>query len=276
MTDKKKQEVTTVEQAQLVAQKLAAQYGVTGTEHVDASDLQLPFLRISQGLSPEINPKDDRYIETLKLGQLFSPTTQEVFGDSIQAILCNTIKNYVEWNEDREFQGVHPINSTITDTARRDGHKLFLQNGNELALTNNLFLLLNVNGNWKPYVLPAASTFLTPARKLVSTLMGLGGGILFTRSFQLRTVERSNKFGTFYVFGYQVDEEVLEPGVMEAAAKVAKMAFDAHANNSLNLNQDTYKSSDVDNSGLVDDNTLEIIAGVDEAHVEAVAESLNK
>ena len=50
-----------------------------GFEEVTSSDIQIPFLRIIQALSPQIKKTDSEFIEGASQGDIFNTVTQEVY-----------------------------------------------------------------------------------------------------------------------------------------------------------------------------------------------------
>jgi hypothetical protein len=53
---------------------------LSGTEDIGANEIKLPRLCIAQGLSPQMMPGDGKYIEDLKLFQMFNDVTGEIYG----------------------------------------------------------------------------------------------------------------------------------------------------------------------------------------------------
>ena len=50
-----------------------------GMETIGADDMQIPFLRILQPLSPEVQKGDAKFIKGASAGDLFNPVTQQVW-----------------------------------------------------------------------------------------------------------------------------------------------------------------------------------------------------
>ena len=48
-----------------------------GMEEVTADDLQMPFLRVVQAMSPELNKKESAYIEGVNQGDIFNTVTRQ-------------------------------------------------------------------------------------------------------------------------------------------------------------------------------------------------------
>lgn len=53
---------------------------LAGTEEIGPNDVRLPRLAIAQGLSHEVTPGDQQFIEGLQLFDMFNDLTQEIYG----------------------------------------------------------------------------------------------------------------------------------------------------------------------------------------------------
>lgn len=252
--EEKKNEVAIVDNS--IALAIAEEFGVTGAEHLDPTDIKPPFLRLAQKINPELDPGNAKYIEGLKAGEFYSPSTSQVLGNQVKAILATSIKNYVEWKPREDgggVAGVHAIDSGMQLQATQTGSKLFMPNGNELKETNNLFLYLHVDGAWSPYILPASSTMLTPARNLLTALStravtGTDGLPVklpyFSATLSLGAVPQSNKFGTFYNIKVDVTGEPVPVELMRLIAQEVKKINAAHYQKKVNLTETHYKAED--------------------------------
>ncbi len=140
-----------VTQAQALRDLMTADAG-QGTEY-KASELAIPFLSVLQGLSPEVNEANPKYIEGAKPGMLFNTVTREVFdirclpGKPDPAGLpvvygTKCTKRFVEWiprDNGGGFVAQHAENSEVHQSARPDpvkATKLKLANGNDLVETD--------------------------------------------------------------------------------------------------------------------------------------------
>lgn len=70
--------------------------GPTGMEGLDLDEQLTPFVRILQGLSPQLNPSKSQYIPGAKLGMLFNTATGEVY-DAIDVIICAREHVFGQW-----------------------------------------------------------------------------------------------------------------------------------------------------------------------------------
>lgn len=51
-----------------------------GTEHMEQEDVQIPRLSIAQQMSPEVEDGHSKFIDGLKVGEIFNSLTQNVYG----------------------------------------------------------------------------------------------------------------------------------------------------------------------------------------------------
>ena len=73
--------------------------GGTGLEETTAEDFAIPFIRILQQMSPQLNKQDGRYNEEAQAGMLVNTVTNEVYdGDTgVTVVPCAYVKKYIEW-----------------------------------------------------------------------------------------------------------------------------------------------------------------------------------
>ena len=113
-----------------------------GFEEVTSSDLQIPFVRIIQALSPHLKKSDPAFITGASQGDIFNTVTNKVWdadqGVSVLPVFFQMkLLEFVPRNQGGGFVGELSANSNDVRTAVRDkdsGMEL-LTNGNELVRT---------------------------------------------------------------------------------------------------------------------------------------------
>jgi hypothetical protein len=83
--------------------------GSEGKENIGREDLAIPRLALAQKMSPEIDPEQpDRFIEGLKIGDLFNTQTKEIYGPGPLefAVLYIAPPKYIEFNSPEPNSGV--------------------------------------------------------------------------------------------------------------------------------------------------------------------------
>ena len=88
-----------------------------GTEHITQQDLRVPRLSIAQGLSDQIKPNHAKYIDGLKLGQLFNDVTGQIYGAGPLEffIVRADPPRYVEFRDRKEGGGIIDLNVPPSD-----------------------------------------------------------------------------------------------------------------------------------------------------------------
>lgn len=77
-------------------------------EHLSQDELELPFLRVAQKGSPQVDEDKPEYIEGLKPGQYFNTVAAKSYGDVLKVQVHGYFQNYVIWKGEKgsgEFSG---------------------------------------------------------------------------------------------------------------------------------------------------------------------------
>ena len=71
----------------------------SGLENVSADDLAIPFLRLAQALSPQVNEREGAYIKDCKQGDIFNTVDNTFYkGDEGVSVVPVAYKrSYLEW-----------------------------------------------------------------------------------------------------------------------------------------------------------------------------------
>ena len=129
-----------------------------------ANELQIPYLRLAQQMSPQVNKKDAKYIEGLSSGDVFNTLTEQVYGDGVMLIPCYSKTSYTEWVP-RDMGGGRVQEFTADNLPKTErislGGKTVdqLDNGNELVTSDDHYcLVVDGEGNYEPVLLDMKST----------------------------------------------------------------------------------------------------------------------
>lgn len=205
----------------------------SGLENVSAEDLAIPFLRIAQALSPQVNEREGAYIKGCKQGDIFNTVDNSVYkGDSgVELIPVSYKRSYLEWAPERKgLMAVHDSSEILKEVTKSDKGQDYLSNGNLLQTTaNHYVLVLDGSGGWGQAILAFAGSQLKKSRKWNSIMSGLkmntSDGKVFTpptysHKYKLKTVVQQNDQGSW--FGWDVSivgQLTAEDAVIYAAAK---------------------------------------------------------
>jgi hypothetical protein len=216
-------------------------YAGVGSENVESQDMAIPFIKIAQSLSPEVNKKEAAYIPGLEVGDFFNSATKEIVakadvGFKFVPILYK--RQYLEWvprDNGGGLAGEH--GPEIIDKCRDDGKgSYFLPNGNEVIITALWFVLMvTPDGNYQQAVLSLAKTQFKKSKNLVSTLKNLmvprsKGPGKFNPPFFYSVIAatsnyESNDQGNWYGWAFKIDGRTQD---IADAADVLQFAVQTH------------------------------------------------
>jgi hypothetical protein len=179
----------------------------------DSSEMQIPFVRLLQALSPQLNKKKAEYIEGASSGDAFNNVTNQYWdGEAgLTVIPCFQTTKYLEFTP-RDmgggFRGEIPSNSPLLQQTTRSGSKEILPNGNELVKSDQHFcLIVEEYGSFQPVVVDMKSTQLKVSRRWKTqiamqkvkhpTTGEMKTPPVFATMWKLRSVEESNDQGSW-------------------------------------------------------------------------------
>lgn len=196
-----------------------------GMDEVQSADRVVPFLRIAQPMSPELDKQSGSFIPDLEVGDIFNTATKEPWGgeQGILVVPCYYKRQVTEWRPRPAGGGLvrdHGSDQTVVSQAKQNEKgKLVLPNGNEVVVSGTFFCLLinEDDGSFSEVVIPMTSTQMRKARQW-NTLMAqvrlphpIQKGSVFTPamfylSYRLTTNQERNDQGTWY--GWKIDPDV--------------------------------------------------------------------
>jgi hypothetical protein len=179
----------------------------------DSSEMQIPFVRLLQALSPQLNKKKSEYIEGASTGDAFNNVTGQYWdGETgITVIPCFQTTKYLEFvprDMGGGFKGEVPANSSLLQQTTRSGSKELLPNGNELVKSDQHFcLIVEEDGSYQPVVIDMKSTQLKVSRRWKTQIAmqkiknpktgALMTPPVFATMWRLYSVEESNDQGSW-------------------------------------------------------------------------------
>ena len=147
---------------------------------LSAADISLPFLRIMQGLSPQVDPDHAGYIKGVVPGDIVLTVhnkTWEGRNEGVEIVFCHFSRVFVEWRPTEAGGGIvntyGPDNPIINSGTRTDKGKIILPTGNELIETAYHAVLVKTDAGWTEAVMPLKSTMLKVSRAQNTVLDGL-------------------------------------------------------------------------------------------------------
>ena len=175
----------------------------------DAADNLVPLAYVLQGLSPQVDESNPAYIPGAKAGDVWlrNYSTPIVKGkDGMLFQPCYFSKDWVEWVPREKGGGfVARHADKPNDAEDRNGKLVRRSNGNEVRETRYHSGFVHLEGHSVPFVIPLTSTGHTVSRNWMFAMSQRinGGGKIepsFCQLWRLRTTQRSNAKGKWYVF----------------------------------------------------------------------------
>ena len=192
---------------------LEADAGV-GLENITTEDMQIPFIRIIQALSPQLQKDDPLYIKGAEQGDIFNTVSQEIYkqDEGVTLVPAFFEKKFLEFQLRSSGGGfvreLAADDKDITMTSR-EGTIEMLPNGNELVRTHqHLVIAKSADGTIAPCVLDMKKTQLKVSRrwntlKNSARLPSRALMPIYGTAWQLTTVLEANDRGKW--FNYKLD-----------------------------------------------------------------------
>ena len=180
-----------------------------GFEEVTSSDLQIPFVRIIQALSPQLKKNDAAFIAGASQGDIFNTVTNKVWGaeDGVLVLPVFFAMKFLEFvprNQGGGFLGEVSADSNEVRTAVRDKDSgmVLLTNGNELLRSAQHYIkIVHEDGNLENAIVDMKKTQLKKSRLWLSMMMMQkhNGKTLpsFANTYRLKSVEDGNDKGSW-------------------------------------------------------------------------------
>lgn len=205
-----------------------AQTAETGLESLGADAFALPFLKLAQAMSPEVQGRD----AVVAAGDIFDSVSL-AGAESILVIPCSVRRVIIEW-EPRSSGG-----GFVAEYSNWNEAKANAQRGNDLKETYNYTVLYSLDDgeSFSPARLSMNSTKVKVARRWNTNLQTLrvpfnGTRInppMFGTIWTLSSVEEKNQHGTFYNFAVNFNSLVEDEVLFGQAQHLNEISSDVHA-----------------------------------------------
>ena len=186
----------------------------------DSSEMQIPFVRILQAMSPQLKKREAEYIEGSEQGDMFNTVTKQHWTgeDGIVVIPCFQTTKYLEFTPREQgggFRGEIAPTDPILKRTERMGAKEMLPTGNELVKSDQHYcLVVEPDGTYQPVVIDMKSSQLKVSRRWKTQIAmqkiahprdgRMVTPPLFATQWKFTTVEESNDQGTW--FNYSIEK----------------------------------------------------------------------
>ncbi len=195
-----------------------------GFEGATTSSYAMPFLRILQKLSPEVDKTENAYIKGAEPGDIVHTISKEVY-EEVNIIPLQYRDTYIEWIPRtkgggfvQEYDSLDPITRDVKNTCEKVENSLILPNGNEFKLHSNYYCAFEGEDDWEPVMISMSASQLKTSRIWLSTMTRMYlevNGIKYPakniRSFQwtLSTELLENDKGKWFGWTYEVGDNTL-------------------------------------------------------------------
>jgi hypothetical protein len=212
--------------------EIAELQGVEGAGLSDnVEDRGVPLFYIAQKGSPQLDKKQDKYIQGLEFGDVFNNLTGESYAAEAEGVLllpCYFRANWNKWTP-RDlgggFHGSEPRDTPLLKGARQWVDKngktrrdiLDLPDGDQLVMTHHYFCV--VAETWTPVIVPMSSTQLGASRKLQAIIdsfkIQVNGRILVQPAYwnlwRFKTVYKDDGDNQWYLWAPEVEGQNEDP-----------------------------------------------------------------
>jgi hypothetical protein len=179
-----------------------------------AEDVAIPFVKVAQKMSPQIDKRAAEYIQGLEEGDFFNNVTMEHWKGETGFLFvpCAFRPSYTEWRPRDTGGGLvkdHGMDDSVMKSATRDDKgKLVLPNGNHLVQSGMYYgFIVNDNGGFSQVVVNLYGSQLKKSRRFNSLISTLQIGhpttgvpfrpAPFYKAYRFTTVPESNDQGSW-------------------------------------------------------------------------------
>lgn len=209
-----------------------------GVEQATADDMAVPYLRLAQSNSPQVNDTKPEYIDGLKVGDFYLTSDGSIFPKSgVTMIPCYFRTIYIEWTPrtegaDQSFVAIYDEQPADAQDNGKGG--LVMPNGNICAKTAEWYMLvIDADGFAQQCVVSLASTQYKKSRNLMSLIKkvrvqgrnGMFNPPSYFNVLKVTSVPESNSQGDWRGWKFELAGKITD---REDAADLTKFARDTY------------------------------------------------
>jgi len=218
-----------------------------GTDHIQRDDIQMPRIGIAQGLSPEVQEEDVKFIPNLKFAEMFNNLTSQIYGKGpIEFTIIKADRpRGVEFIPLKEGGGIRDFSVPLTDPRMQFGPPTEDHpNGTKPIATKFYDYIIMMIPSMEVVALSFKSTGLKTARRL-NAFMKMKRAPSFAGKYTLTSSTDKNTSGVFGVYQVKVSDAVDEytaPGmqgwVSEDVMKHAESIYESIKDKELDIERE--------------------------------------
>lgn len=201
---------TTDESLDLTSAPDFAEKSTDGMEHLTKDDILMPRIGLAQQMSPELVEGDAKYIDGLKIGNLFNTVTKQIYGNTLLfTVIRMDPPRYVEFIPREAGGGIKDPNVPANDPRTQWG-----ANGEKPLATKFYDFLVMLQPSREIVALSFKSTGIKAARQL-NGLVAARNRVMFAGVFKIVTKMTQNTKGRFAIYemgnaGWIIDKRIYE------------------------------------------------------------------
>lgn len=215
----------------------------TGMEGTDKDSFAIPFLRVLQKISPQVDEADAAYIEGAKGGMILNTVTNRLYDgkEGLIFLPCAFQRRYIQWaprGSGQGFKGEWLPEDVRGSDEVKDVDGALMVGDDRLVDTRSHFGIVIDGDEIHQVVLPLASTQIKKSKQLMSILssariQGVNPPTWMNR-IKVTTVLESNDQGSWYGVKFEADGFIDSADLYQAgkdfhdtvAAGEAKVAYE--------------------------------------------------
>jgi hypothetical protein len=178
----------------------------TGFEGVTSATYKTPFLKILQGLSPELKASNPKYIPEAKQGLFCNSASQQLYS-SVQVVVLKIEHSLITWKPDRGgFVGRVNKSEEESVVSTKEGLQKWDSMGNTIMDTIEFFCM-NIEDPSDMFILSLSAASFKHARsfatrlRMLKTPDGKSVQVTWAGVWKISVVEESNDKGSWYTIG---------------------------------------------------------------------------
>ncbi len=189
---------------------------VEGFEEISSATMAIPFVKVLQSLSPQLNRNEPGYIPEAEEGMFFNTVTKQLFRNTIKVIVLKFERVFIEWLPERGgFLNYHSPENAERLAVDKTFGKWKTVDGNSLQENYVYFVLIVGRESEGVIVLSLSSTFIKIAKewnRLMTThIMDNGERAKpYYVIWKLKTEYQTNDKGNWYTFKVAMETYINE------------------------------------------------------------------
>ena len=254
-TEQKSTEVATVQsQNGVMIPADFMDYAGMGMETADKDSFAIPFLRVIQKMSPEVDESDAKYIPEARPGMIINTVTRELYDGKKGVVILPVVfeRRFIHWGargtEGAGFKGQHlphEVEKMIADGVVRtpaDSNRLYFpdsdgkiheKKSDTLDDTRNHYvIMLDDNGGVHEMLLSLGSTQIKKSKQLLTMLSSIKINVngqmktppTWCNRIRVKTVVESNAEGSWHGVEFSRDGEAIvnDPAIFSLGVALYK------------------------------------------------------